>query len=485
MDASQIATLGDALEDWDDQTVAEMWAEAQPARSHFYVHVPFCKSICHFCNYERLRPSRPQLLEDYTARVEQALSHLVPALSKHTFHSLYLGGGTPSVLSTAHLDRLMTALDGLTMHWRAGRFFEGDPANLSPDKIGRLTAAGIDHFSFGVQTLNAQVNLAHDRGAQGRERVGACFDAIAQHKARASCDFLSGLAGTTVDGLLHDIEETLETWRPAWIDVYELTPTPSYVEGHFADIDAFWEHLQPFQRSLAPGLVKLASKHGYQLVDGRSHRWQLQRHEAAPFLPRIAYTQSSMEDRKPVNLLGIGPSARGKLWAKARTIGTESGFKGRRLTIRHEALEYLVLQLRDDDRVEGRLFVKLFGGTVEELFPKAIAAWTSLGVWKANALVPQTRQVRMETLLWLVDEGDIEWELARVFNIDLSARALGALGFEARRQHIRVDGQWLRVRPPLQESGGVRLLVPDRRDVFASAAKTLAELSRPDRRERP
>jgi hypothetical protein len=191
-----------------------------------------------------------------------------------------------------------------------------------------------------------------------------------------------------------------------------------------------------------------------------------------------------MEDRKPVNLLGIGPSARGKLWATARTIGTDEGFKGRRLTMRHEALEYLVLQLRDDDQVNERLFVKLFGGTVEELFPKAVAAWTSLGLWKANTLVPQTRQVRMETLLWLADEGDIEWELAGVFNIDLSARALGQLGFEARRQHVRVDGQWLRVRPPLAENGGVRLLVPDRREAFASAAKILKALSRPDRRER-
>lgn len=458
--------------------MAELWRQAEARRTHVYVHVPFCKSICSFCNYERLRPSRPELLQDYTARIEQALAALGPAMARHTAHSLFIGGGTPSVLTAKQLARVLAALEGLDWHPSAGRTMEGDPANLTPQKVRVAVEGGVEHLSFGIQTLDADINRAHERGPQGRERVGACFQAITSAGARASCDFVLGLAGSSLEQILSEIDEVLGAWRPSWVDVYQLTPTPAYVERHFTDLEAFWAHLKPFQERAPAALEAIARSHGYFIKRGRHHWWQLQRHEPDGFVPRIAYTPSSMEDGNPVNLLGLGPSARGKIWATAHTRGSETGFRGRRVSLRDEAREHLVLTLRDGDAWKPAVFAQLFGGGVAEHFPKAIAAWTDQGLLVGNRLRPQSRQERLEALLWLCDEADIEWELARGLGLDLSQRALEALGFTARRQHVRVDGTWLRVRPPLAPGGKIRLLVKERRASFEAAAKRLSPLNR-------
>ena len=65
-DASRLAYLRGPLQSWSLEQLAATWAEARPvpgalpAQNNVYVHVPFCKSICRFCNYERLRPSNPK-----------------------------------------------------------------------------------------------------------------------------------------------------------------------------------------------------------------------------------------------------------------------------------------------------------------------------------------------------------------------------------------------------------------------------------------
>ena len=69
-DASRLAYLGGPLVRWTEKNIAALWSKAPlktiiggPVESHLYVHVPFCKSICQFCNYERLRPSNSKELE--------------------------------------------------------------------------------------------------------------------------------------------------------------------------------------------------------------------------------------------------------------------------------------------------------------------------------------------------------------------------------------------------------------------------------------
>ena len=74
----------------------------------------------------------------------------------------------------------------------------------------------------------------------------------------------SGAGRTDPDSILADIEWVVETFKPKNVDVFQISPTPEYVDEHFGgSIDAFWAHLQPFQEQAVPALKALAERMRY------------------------------------------------------------------------------------------------------------------------------------------------------------------------------------------------------------------------------
>ena len=241
-DASRLAYLHGPETVWTEEEVAELWTRAVRAPvsameplNCVYVHVPFCKSICTFCNYDRLQPSSPALLKTWLTRVLRSIDVMAPAVRPLTFHALYIGGGTPSVLPAALLHQLLEALDRrLAWHPRAQRKLEFDPAVMNRERLKVLAAHGLKQLSFGIETLDPEVNGRHNRGRQGLEIIERCFEDLrAVGISDVACDFLLGLEGTTPKGILAEMETVLRRFQPAWIDIFMLTPTHSYVTRHF------------------------------------------------------------------------------------------------------------------------------------------------------------------------------------------------------------------------------------------------------------
>src|SRR4029077_18608451 len=106
--------------------VSNPGSDMEPLNS-VYIHVPFCKSICNFCNYDRLQPSSPALLKTWLARVLRSLEVIGPSVRPFTFHALYIGGRAPSVLPAHMLHQLLEGLNAtLSWHPRAQRKLEFD-----------------------------------------------------------------------------------------------------------------------------------------------------------------------------------------------------------------------------------------------------------------------------------------------------------------------------------------------------------------------
>lgn len=501
-DASRLAYLRGPLLAQSLDQVAELWSAARevpgalPAQNNVYVHVPFCKSICRFCNYERLRPSNPGWLRAYLDRLLASLDVLAPAVAHMEFHALYVGGGTPSTLPAPMLEELFTALDAkLTWHPRASREFEFDPAVMSAQRLDVLKAHGVGRYSFGIQTLDPAVNTAHDRGPQGIEVIERRFAELAERGLDAvSCDFLLGLAGTSPDQVFGEIGTVLGRFRPYWIDVYLVTPTQSYVDQHFGgSYDDFWAHILPFQDQASEALAALARAHGYDLLAGSGHRMSLIRPEPPQsHRSTFSYCQLVSEQRRPMNLLGLGPSARSQIFGVAQLQTKDPGdtpdvpgpaaYEGHPMSLDDEVRTFLVHHLRDQDALDRAFFREVFGSDVVDLAPRAIAAWDQAGLLTLTdetlALTPQPRLERTQALLWLVPEAPLEHELSRRAGLDLTAAGVGRLvapippgqslaggvryvGAEHGRLVLHVAGQGvsLRLAPPLSDSGGVRLVL--------------------------
>src|SRR5690606_34992807 len=199
-DASRLAYLRGPSTVSTAAEVAALWARgvrrsAASVREPLhcvYVPVPFCKSICSFCNCDRLRPSSPELLKTWLARALRTLAVIGPVLRPLTFHALYIGGGTPSVLPAALLRELLDALDAtITWHPRASRKMEFDPAVMSRERLDVLAAHGFDQLSFGIETLDPEINARHNRGRQSVETIERSFvDLSAVGISDVACDFL-------------------------------------------------------------------------------------------------------------------------------------------------------------------------------------------------------------------------------------------------------------------------------------------------------
>jgi hypothetical protein len=305
-----------------------IWADASrdpwagEAAWNFYVHVPYCKSICSFCNYKRLRVSSREALEEYVDFVASEAQLLAPPLESQTFGALFVGGGTPSVLSAAQLERLLAAL-----HQRfrfadgAEKTFEYDPMVMTEERFRVLAQYGFQRFTFGIQSLDVKVSELHGRGKQERRHIDRQFELLAQHHIRdTNVDFLLGLVGTTPAGMIADIDEVLRTRRPHEMSLYFLSPTQVYLDRHFGgDASRFQGFLRPFEDAVPPTVRGLAAelgdavragKHDLHLIDLRA--------PPRPRGQRVPYSYSDLPSQihRPLYLLGIGDSARSHVFAR-------------------------------------------------------------------------------------------------------------------------------------------------------------------------
>jgi len=523
-DASQFAYIRGPEERFSEQAVARMWREANtdgvpgalPARSHVYVHVPFCKSICTFCNYERLRASSPGLLADWEARLLRSLRTIAPSVQGLTFYSLYLGGGTPSVLPAPMLDRVLTALGReLNFDPRAGRHIELDPAVVSRARLEVLARHGFRQVSFGIQSLDPAINRAHNRGAQGPDTVTGCFDQLAELKIdQVSCDFLLGLAGTTPAQMISEITAVLAARSALSIDIFTVVPTQGYVRAHFGDDDAaFWAHLARFEAEVLPRLADLGRSHGYALSEATGHCFKLKRVRRRGDPPELrghSYTQLTSEQQRPLHLLGLGLSARSQIFGRAAfryqdplpdDPDRRAWYQGQRMNPERQIRTYLIHQLRDRGTVDRARFVAIFGLDVTASIPEALAAWDAAGLVTVTperiTLAAQSMPDRARALMWLVPIRDLEWEVGRVLCLDLSAdgqaRLLAGLpagtalagrwiaqGMEAGSLVLQAGGHRVRMRlaPPLENGDPLRVVVEDVPPADAGLRRELATAAR-------
>jgi len=538
-DASRLAFLNGPTTVWTEEEVAAMWERALrsplgslPSRNCLYIHVPFCKSICSFCNYDRLQPSSPDLLKIWLARVLRSIDVIAPAVRPLTFHALYIGGGTPSVLPARFLGELLTAVDArFSWHPLASRKIEFDPAVMNRERLDVLAAHGFRKLSFGVQTLDEGINIRHNRGAQGIgtiERVFADLQAVGI--SNVACDFLLGLEGTTPEGILAEMETFIRRFRPEALDIFMLTPTHAYVDRHFGGSwEAFWEQIGRFEAFIPQALPALAQRTGYVVRTGEGHHMKLVRRnrvlnallQSVPLpsdmdfprlrslgrqvsLPRAlqrwdprqcSYTALTSEARRPVNLLGLGRSARSVIFGTAAfaagdpgedpTAGGPAHYAGNAIDVAAEARSFLVHLLRDNNTVDRAEFRRIFGSDMTEVIAPALAAWSHEGTAQLddNSLrfTPQERRTRLRSLLWLVPEEALEFELGHFEQLDLSPASVAQLaapikpgtrlagghtfeGTDAIRLLLRTpEGQLLRMRvaPGLTDAYPVRLVIED------------------------
>jgi oxygen-independent coproporphyrinogen-3 oxidase len=183
-----------------------------------YIHVPFCRHRCGYCNFT-LVAGRDDLIGDYLRAIELEISRLKTAREVGT---LFFGGGTPTHLPLAELEKLLR----LTRRWFplaiGGEFsIEANPADLDDEKLALLIEYGVNRISLGGQSFNAHklavLERDHDDGVLTR-----AVQASRRYVRSVSLDLIFGTPGETLSGWQSDLGAALAL-RPQHVSTYGLT----------------------------------------------------------------------------------------------------------------------------------------------------------------------------------------------------------------------------------------------------------------------
>lgn len=211
-----------------------------------YVHVPFCKSKCRYCDFASF-PEKIGFAESYMACVYREMAMRKQELKDYAFDTLYIGGGTPSVIDENYIAMLIVAAKkNFNLASDAEITIEMNPGTVSANKINLYKKCGINRFSVGLQSAND--DILRDLG-----RIHTLNQFITCAKLlkgeNFSVDIMIGLKGQSLQDISHSIE-VAALYGASHISMYALTPedgTPiytDYLNGELPDGDEVAEQYE-------------------------------------------------------------------------------------------------------------------------------------------------------------------------------------------------------------------------------------------------
>ena len=341
-----------------------------------YVHVPWCRHVCPYCDFNvqarRVLPEADDLAA-FTAELDAWAGESL--FAGGTVASMFIGGGTPSLYSPrtvaallAHVARRFSLEQGSEIT------LEANPGTLDAEKLAGFRKAGVNRLSLGVQSFDDGVLRVLGRDHTAADAHAAITASRAAGFENLSFDLIFGVPGQTVEQWAHDLDVTLAL-APEHVSTYALTYEPGTPlhrwreEGRVVPVDEDDEATM-----LDVACLRLAAA-GYE-------RYEISSHARAGFASR--HNQRYWDGS---SYLGIGPGAHsfaaaplpGRRWANERDpqrYRSLVGAQGRAvatsedLTPARAESDFVMTGLRRLVGVELDDFTRRFGHRLEEALPQ-------------------------------------------------------------------------------------------------------------------
>ncbi|HVZ45097.1 MAG TPA: radical SAM family heme chaperone HemW [Ramlibacter sp.] len=198
-----------------------------------YVHLPWCLHKCPYCDFNS-HEMRPHELpeERYLDALRADLESALPLVWGRPVHSIFIGGGTPSLFSPRGIDRLLGDVRArLKLAADCEITLEANPGTFEKDRFRAFRDAGVTRLSIGVQSFNDAHLRAIGRVHDGRQAIAAAEEA-AQAFDTFNLDLMYALPGQTLAQLEEDVAQALSL-APPHLSIYHLTIEPNTLFAKF------------------------------------------------------------------------------------------------------------------------------------------------------------------------------------------------------------------------------------------------------------
>ena len=267
-----------------------------------YIHVPWCVRKCPYCDFNSHEQKGPLPEDDYVDALLDDFRHDLRYVQKRAISTIFIGGGTPSLLSASAYDRLLNGLQAMTAFTSDIEItLEANPGSAEREKFADYHSAGINRLSLGIQSFDPQqlqqLGRIHDEHDASRAIEFA-------HKAgftRLNLDIMYGLQAQTLASAMSDLQQAIDA-APEHISWYQLTIEPNTV---------FYKHPPPLPPE--DTLMDIQDSGLALLADNGFARYEVS-----------AFAKAGGQARHNVNYwqfgdyLGIGAGAHGKITQRSR-----------------------------------------------------------------------------------------------------------------------------------------------------------------------
>jgi oxygen-independent coproporphyrinogen-3 oxidase len=201
-----------------------------------YVHLPWCLHKCPYCDFNSHEMDPAVMPETrYLDALRADLEAALPLVWGREVHSIFLGGGTPSLFSPQGIDRLLSDIRArLKLVPDCEITLEANPGTFEKDRFRAFRAAGVTRLSVGVQSFDDAKLRALGRVHDSRQAVAAVEEAAAAFET-FNLDLMYALPGQTLEQLEADVTQALAL-LPPHLSIYHLTIEPNTYFAKFPPV---------------------------------------------------------------------------------------------------------------------------------------------------------------------------------------------------------------------------------------------------------
>ena len=324
-----------------------------------YIHVPFCRSKCMYCDFYSLPTKDDKLMENYLSSICAHIKETGALAPNHKVDTIYFGGGTPTFFGAEGMSTILTAVRrSFDVAGDAEITFEANPDSVSEHLLRRLKAEGFNRVSLGVQTDDDELLKKLGRPHDYAQVISAVKRIRKAGFRNLSLDLMYGLPGQTLSAWTSTLDNVL-TLNPDHISCYGLMVeegTPLYKIKDFAQLPD-----DDVQADMYMAAIETLRSRGYR------------QYEISNFAKKGRVSRHNIKYWNGEEYLGFGPDASsdfdGCRFSIIRDLqgyidGIRTGGKVLRelqeIAPRERAGEYLMMRLRTVAGIDPKVYEKRY-----------------------------------------------------------------------------------------------------------------------------
>ncbi len=353
-----------------------------------YVHVPFCARKCDYCSFYSTCPPEEELTGTVVDATVGQAHELLTRLGRPRVRTIYIGGGTPSVLSPRVFSRLVTGILDATGRQSVSEWtVEANPESISAAWVSVLADLPVTRVSVGVQSFSASARDSIGRSGTDGAIVSAVGTLARGGVESIGIDLIAGIPGQRAKDIVSDVDRAVALGADH-VSLYTLSVEPG----------------TPFARRVARGEAELPPEEAVvEGVDAARHRLAgagIYRYEVSNYARPGRECRHNDAYWLLEPSVGVGPSAVSTLpGGDGTALRLTAGGEAERVPRQSFLLEHFMTGLRRSFGLPAGRVLERFGAEPAQFVPRTVARWERSGLLR----VVSGQMVMSEEGMWYLD----------------------------------------------------------------------------------